>query len=406
MKAGYLFVILLGVLSVHNSFAQQPCLSYEYIQQQKAKGFFFPGEQQLVAEDEQQTSGTSQDNVIKIPVVVHVLYNTQAQKIDDNKIHKQIALLNECFRKQNKDTANIPEAFKGLAADIEIEFYLAVSDPRRVNTTGIVKKYTPVTKWTMDDKMKFSAEYGNDAWDTKSYLNIWVCKLDRFAGYSSFPGGNVKTDGIVIDLGAFNGSNKTLVHEAGHWLNLRHIWGDEYCGDDGVDDTPRQADYTPGCPNTVRITCSNGPYGDMYMNYMDFTGDACLNMFTLGQKERMRALFGTGGSRKAILQSTGLQPPLIYETPLPGDEEEEPQWQAPKLFPNPVSRQLTLDISYDERWIGKTAFITDIRGRHVMNTTISSRVLQINVGHLAPGVYFFAAKREDGLSIMQKFIKL
>ncbi|MBK8951796.1 MAG: hypothetical protein IPM85_05195 [Chitinophagaceae bacterium] len=107
--------------------------------------------------------------------------------------------------------------------------------------------------------------------------------------------GDIQKDGIVISYNSFGvnaagvyGMGKTAVHEVGHWLGLRHIWGDAYCGDDGVDDTPRQASYTIGCPTDIRVTCGNAPYGDMYMNFMDVTNDGCLKMFTHGQKERMR----------------------------------------------------------------------------------------------------------------------
>jgi hypothetical protein len=133
--------------------------------------------------------------------------------------------------------------------------------------------------------------------------------MNRVAGYSSVMGGPVKKDGIVIDRAAFgSGGNgggynmgRTAVHEAGHWLGLKHIWGDTDCGDDLVDDTPKQSFYDVGCPTGIRVTCNNGPNGNMYMNYMDFTDDACLNLFTLGQKERMRALFEAGGPRHALL---------------------------------------------------------------------------------------------------------
>ncbi|HEX2628226.1 MAG TPA: zinc metalloprotease, partial [Chitinophagaceae bacterium] len=237
-------------------------------------------------------------NVIRIPVVVHILYHQQNENISDAQVNKQIEILNECFRRLNADTSNTPTRFAGVAADCEIEFQLAVSDPRRRNTTGIIRKYTPISLWQADDKVKSNAEMGDDAWDTKSYLNIWVCNLDRVAGYSTMPGGPADKDGVVISFGAFGlgfiggmDKGRTTVHEVGHWLNLKHLWGDEYCGDDGISDTPKQAGYNAGCPSGVQITCDNGAKGDMYMNYMDYTNDECMNLFTLGQKARMRSLF-------------------------------------------------------------------------------------------------------------------
>lgn len=350
--------------------------------------------------------------VIKIPVVVHVLYHSPAEKITDAQVASQIAALNMYFRRRNADTSSAPAYFRSLAADCEIEFQLATADPRKRSTTGIERKYTPVSKWGADDKVKYAAETGADAWDTKSYLNIWVCNLDKFAGYASFPGGDEKKDGLVISYLAF-GSNaggsgyslgKTAVHEIGHWLGLKHTWGDEYCGDDGVDDTPKQASYTIGCPTTIRITCNNAPYGDMYMNYMDLTNDACINMFTKGQKARMRALFEPGGARSGLLSSKGLDRPLFDNIPLPDDAD--PKWLHPQLYPNPASSEMMLDLSYDFRWIGKTIFVTNLQGQNVMNVTITSKNLRINISKLQAGIYFLAAKKEDGESMKMKFVKL
>lgn len=349
--------------------------------------------------------------IVKIPIVVHILYHTPDEKISDERVISQIDALNKYFRRRNADTMNTPAHFRALAADCEIEFVLAKSDPLRRYTTGITRKYTPITKWTADDQMKFSSSMGDDAWDANSYLNIWVCNLDKFAGYATAPGGDPKKDGVVIATKAFGvatnhtgyDQGKTAVHEVGHWLNLKHIWGDAYCGDDRVDDTPKQASYTVGCPTNVRITCGNAPHGDMYMNFMDFTNDACINMFTEGQKDRMRTLFDNGGARSSILVSKGLNNPLIFESPLP---EEDPKWLHVKMYPNPASNELFLDFSYDIRWIGKTIFVTNLQGQNVMNVTIASKNQRIDISRLQSGLYFLAAKKDDGESIQQKFIKL
>ena len=263
--------------------------------------------------------------------------------------------------------------------------------------------------WGADDKMKFSSEMGDDAWDSRYYLNIWVCNLDRFAGYASFPGADAAVDGIVLDIEALAGSSnnsysagKTAVHEVGHWLGLKHLWGDELCGDDKVDDTPRQASYTPGCPKTIRITCGNGPYGDMYMNYMDFTSDACVNMFTLGQKTRMRSLFSANGPRALLLESKGLNSPLILSSQL---EEPDPTWLHSRLYPNPANAEITLDLSYDERWIGQTIRIFDITGQPVMNLKINSKASKLDISSLKPGIYFLQAEK-PGEKMMLRFIKM
>jgi hypothetical protein len=398
---------------------QERCYTYSYQQEQLRNNAALAEKMNAIEAFTKQHISTSannitnriEGNIIKIPVVVHVLYHTQSEKISDAQVQKQLDVLNSCFRHRNADSVKTPAYFKPLAADVEIEFQLARSDTRSRSTTGIIKKYTPITKWVMDDKMKFSGNMGDDAWDSKSYLNIWICNLDKLAGYSSLPGGDPAKDGLVIDFGALaaihGGSGydlgKTAVHEVGHWLGLKHLWGDENCGDDGVNDTPKQASYTGGCPSTIRITCNNGPHGDMYMNYMDFTNDECINLFTLGQKARMRAIFEPGGPRNTILSSKGLDQPLIFESPLP---ESDPQWLHPQLYPNPAISVFTLDLSYDPRWIGKVIQVMNLQGQTVMQVQITSKTQQVGINKLQAGVYFLAAKKDDGESIKLRFVKL
>jgi hypothetical protein len=404
MKAAVLFFFLGNfTLCVH---AQKECASHEY-QQQSISKTNADAIERFIARASAESRETG--SLIRIPVVIHNLYHYQNEKVSEQQIQKQLDILNACYRRRNADTVNTPSVFKPFAADVEIEFALARSDVRRAATTGIIRKYTPVIAWGADDKMKFSSEMGDDAWDSRYYLNIWVCNLDRFAGYASFPGADAAVDGIVLDIEALAGSSnnsysagKTAVHEVGHWLGLKHLWGDELCGDDKVDDTPRQASYTPGCPKTIRITCGNGPYGDMYMNYMDFTSDACVNMFTLGQKTRMRSLFSANGPRALLLESKGLNSPLILSSQL---EEPDPTWLHSRLYPNPANAEITLDLSYDERWIGQTIRIFDITGQPVMNLKINSKASKLDISSLKPGIYFLQAEK-PGEKMMLRFIKM
>jgi hypothetical protein len=253
-----------------------------------------------------------------IPVVVHVLYNNATQNISDAQILSQINVLNADFRKLNSDVSLVPSAFSSVVADAQIEFCLAQRTPAGVSTTGIVRKSTTVTSFTSNDNVKRSANGGDDAWDATKYLNIWVCNLGGgLLGYAQFPGGAVATDGVVVNFTAFGNTGtaaapfnkgRTATHEVGHWLNLRHIWGDASCGNDQVTDTPTQSTSNYGCPAYPKVTCSNGPNGDMFMNYMDYTDDACMYMFTNGQKARMMALLTTGGSRIGLTTSNGCQP--------------------------------------------------------------------------------------------------
>ena len=416
MKTGLFFSIF--ILAICSQVTAQRCATFTYQQEQLRTNPSLATSietieaftNQHLLNSSNQIINRGEGTIIKIPVIVHILYHYSSEKISDEQVMSQIEVLNKCFRHLNADSVKTPVVFKSLAADCEIEFQLAKSDSRSKSTSGIIRKYTPVTKWAMDDKMKFSVEMGDDAWDAKSYLNIWVCNLDKLAGYSSLPGSEASKDGLVIDFDAFGvsaatgyGMGKTAVHEIGHWLGLKHLWGDANCGDDGVDDTPKQASYTVGCPSSIRITCGNGPNGDMYMNYMDFTSDDCINLFTKGQKARMRTLFEPGGVRNAILTSKGLNQPLIFESPLP---DADPQWLHPQLYPNPAISQLTLDLAYDTRWMGKIIQITNLQGQIVMQVPITAKILHIDVNKLQAGIYFLAAKKDDGESMKMRFVKL
>ena len=409
-------IALLSLTFISQLSAQQKCSSTSYQQEELRKN---PSLQEKINSleafaaqpVENAIASRTSEVKIKIPVVVHILYRTPNEKVTDAQVNSQIDALNKYFRRRNSDTANTPAYFRQFAADCEIEFQLASSDSRSRSTTGIIRKYTPVTKWKADDQMKFATSMGDDAWDPKSYLNIWVCNLDRFAGYSTMPGGDMIKDGVVLSYSVFGTGTgvagydmgKTAVHEVGHWLNLKHLWGDENCGDDGVSDTPKQASYTVGCPTNIRVTCGNSPYGDMYMNYMDYTNDACINMFTKGQKARMRALFAIGGFRNYFLSSKGLSSPLIFESPV---AEADPRWLYPQLYPNPAVNEILIDLTYDAGWIGKTIFVTNIQGQNVMNVVITSKNQKIGISQLQAGVYFIAAKKGDGESLKKKFIKL
>jgi hypothetical protein len=252
--------------------------------------------------------------VINIPVVVHVLYNTTAQNVSDAQIQSQLTVLNNDFRKLNSDWINTPSTFTGLVADCEFNFCLATVSPTGVATTGIVRKSTTVTSFSTNDAMKYNAQGGSDAWPSGQYLNLWVCNLSGgILGYAQFPGGATATDGVVINYTAFGttgtaaapfNKGRTATHEVGHWLNLRHIWGDATCGNDFVTDTPVHNTSNYGCPSHPK-TNSCGTNAEMFMNYMDYTDDACMYMFSAGQKARMQALFVTGGARESLKTSGG-----------------------------------------------------------------------------------------------------
>ncbi len=418
MKAKLLLWLVFSGCIIQVS-AQRRCGSMEYMKQALLNNpSLRTSGQHIESFIQSRTSHTSSSAInarpvpaiIKIPVVIHVVYHLQDENIPDEAIRNQVDALNRYYRRTNGDSVNTPGYFKDLAADSKIEFELAKVDPGGRANTGIERIYSPVAKWHPDDKMKYTSEYGANGWDADSYLNIWVCNMYDLLGYSSIMGEAKEKDGVVINYYVFNNLNdggdynsgRSAVHEIGHWLSLKHLWGDADCGDDDVADTPRQSTYTAGCPSGTRTSCGNAPNGDMYMNFMDYTNDPCMNLFTNGQKDRMRALFEDGGFRSSILSSKALGEPWAQGIPLP---DEPATMLSAKLFPNPAQAELTVDIKYEERWIGKDITVINVTGQIIMHHVITSKTDKLNISGLQRGVYFICGNR-DGEKISLKFIKL
>lgn len=248
--------------------------------------------------------------LITIPVVVHVVHRAKEENISDAQVKSQIEALNRDFRAKNSDRKKVPAPWKGLVIDSKIQFALATEDPQGKKTTGITRTATTVASFGPDDSVKSRKTGGADPWPRDRYLNFWVCSLGGgLLGYAQFPGGPARTDGVVILHTAFGtqgtvrppfNKGRTATHEVGHFLGLRHIWGDrnDCSGDDFVADTPRAREANYGKPRFPQITCNNGPNGDMFMNYMDYVDDAAMFMFTVGQVARMNATLA--GPRKKL----------------------------------------------------------------------------------------------------------
>jgi PKD repeat protein len=270
--------------------------------------------------------------VYNIPIVVHVISDGEAvgsgRNISVAQIQSQIDVLNEDFRNANADKSGIPEPFRPFQADVQINFCLAAVDKDgrimaepgidRINRNNYGWKSAPYDFEYIDSAIKPAT-----IWDPSNYLNIWVTDIsDDVLGYAQFPnntanlpgidpvGGAANTDGVVIHYRSFGrvgtlsapyNKGRTTTHEMGHFFGLRHIWGDENCGDDFCSDTPVQEDGNSGCPSFPHITCSNAPNGDMFMNFMDYTNDACMFMFTNDQKTRMQAVMGANTPRRSSL---------------------------------------------------------------------------------------------------------
>ncbi|WP_232731487.1 GEVED domain-containing protein [Tenacibaculum sp. SZ-18] len=260
--------------------------------------------------------------IIKIPVVVHVIYSNAQENISVAQIQSQIDVLNEDFRRTNSDANNK----WSQAADTQIEFALAAIDPNGNPSSGITRKASTRTSWGTNDAMKSTAQGGVSPWDTSEYLNMWVCNIGGgILGYAQFPGGSAATDGVVMSPQYFGSSDKgsgfylsapfdkgrTTTHEVGHFLNLRHIWGDGGCSvDDFVSDTPTSDAPNYGCA-TGHVSCGSE---DMVENFMDYSDDSCMNLYTVGQKNRMRAVLEAGGVRRSLALSDKFSPAVCNAT--------------------------------------------------------------------------------------------
>ena len=247
-------------------------------------------------------SWKTQRTVITIPVVVQIWENTNS--VPDAAVYEQIQILNDDFGRMNSDASNTPSIFANVAADTDIEFCLASTDENGNPTSGIVRKNVGGSP---------AGQGGSDLWDSNKYLNIFVYGIGGGTlGYtylaSQAPNNAVHIGanyfGITGTSAPYN-LGRTATHEVGHWLNLEHIWGDSNCGNDQVADTPPAQGDNFGCPSHPHNlgTCNGNTDGEMFMNYMDYTNDNCMNMFTEGQKARM--ISAINNYRSGLLTSSG-----------------------------------------------------------------------------------------------------
>jgi len=239
-----------------------------------------------------------------VPVVVHVVL-PDPNSVTDDQIQTQINVLNADFNRTNTELSSSGVYLAGYpwsqVANCELEFY--VKQVRRVTASGT---------FSTNDAVKRTSTPVNGS----SMLNLWVCDLSRgLLGYAQFPGGSPATDGVVVDYQAFGTSasypmyvdfklGRTATHEVGHWFNLRHIWGDIRCGNDLVDDTPQHDGANSGCPAVGSKSKCTGKPLEMWMNYMDYTADKCMYMFTAQQKARMDAAIDAANGRKNYVYTT------------------------------------------------------------------------------------------------------
>lgn len=337
----------------------------------------------------------SVQSVVTVPVVIHVLYFNSTQNISSGQINTQITVLNKDYSRTNSDAGNTPAAFQSIAADCQIQFCLATTDPNGNPTTGIERRAVTTSQIGNTNSYYQYSLGGLNIWDRNKYLNIWVCDIDggQTLGYSYLPSTTGPADdGVVIDYRFFGtigtvsapyDLGRTATHEVGHWFNLEHIWADEpnCAADDGVTDTPQQKAENYGCPSYPQTTqsggrCSTSDPSSMFMNYMDYSDDNCMNIFTVGQKARMQAAIN--GPRVGLLTSNGCAPASVLA--LTG------KYLAVSIFPNPSEGKFDLLFASTQKNVQVT--VMNSLGEVVFQATYTDKDnISMDLTGLAEGVY-------------------
>ena len=328
------------------------------------------------------------ETLLTIPIVFHNLYRLPSQKVTEDQLQSQVAILNSDYQRLNSDASQTPEAFAAVAADCQIGFCLATIDPQGEPSDGINYQETDRVNIGFSEFYYRTRDGGHDIWDPEKYLNIWVCEISEsgaVAGFAELPGNESdEKDGIVIDYRYFGSGGtaaapfdrgRTLTHEIGHWLGLSHTWGDtaNCLADDGLDDTPLQFVNYEGCPDDPQFSCESQ---DMFMNFMDLTHDACMNLFTEDQKEVMRQTLGR--SRSSLVQMPACNMSVA--------DNKLSRSDLIGIYPNPATEVLFVELS---NGVVDHILIYDFYGALLSESQFQA---YMSIGNLAPGLYLIKVK--------------
>jgi Pregnancy-associated plasma protein-A/Secretion system C-terminal sorting domain len=423
-------LLITSFLHAQTTFNVSPCFHDELVHYQDAAT---PGFREALNRTYQavlsnkNTLQTRGDEVYTIKVVFHVVYKTDEENISDQRLKDQIAVLNENYRRKNLDTANTRSIFKPLAADAKIEFKL--DRVIRIKTTALFKPNLLSQTNQIPNQVKQTAEGGSDAIDPDRYLNIWICRIEPMellglplgavlgfayppAGLSHWPtGANAPTknlDGVVVDYRTAGKAGlsyeypgleeplslqgRTMVHEVGHYLGLRHIWGDNSLlgispncdGEDGVTDTPKASNQSQFDCDQTKNSCADSPndYPDMIENFMDYSNESCQNMFTFGQVGIMRAVLE--GPRKLLISDA------LSKT------ETATQFKA-SISPNPTEGGIFFDWNENQPY---QLTVSDAIGK-VIQSTKGSNSQNLNLTAYSNGLYFFEIKSAGKFQVLK-----
>jgi Pregnancy-associated plasma protein-A/Secretion system C-terminal sorting domain len=379
------------VQRVAQSLADHPELSLERKNTQSAVAQF------LAANPSAKTNG----GVTVIPVVVHVIYRTANANISTAQVQSQINILNQDFRRTNTDASLTRAEYLSIVGDCQIEFCLATQDPLGAATDGITRNSTTTTNIGGGNTYYTLSP----AWNRNNYLNIWVCEIGGGLLGFAYPPGSAPAqyDGVVIDYRYFGNQGtaqapynkgRTCTHEVGHFLNLEHIWADDSgCTiDDGVADTPKQTDEHYDCVFTYN-TCVDVPfdYHDMVENYMDYTEDACMNAFTLGQGARMRSAISV--SRPGLATSNGCLATAVNDAL--GTIQLE-------MNPNPAAQEVRITWSQNNHKPAQVQLINAL-GAVVWKQDVSGGRQLLDVSQFPAGMYMLRVE-QNGVSATKKLM--